>query len=48
MRNRVDGGIICYMITICTASSLGLSRVPRPSFVGLYVGASGVVAGIVM
>jgi hypothetical protein len=45
MRNRVDGGIICYKITIRTASSLRLG-VPGPSFVGLRVGAGGVVAGV--
>ena len=34
MRSRVDGEIICYMITIHTTSSLKLG-VPRPSFIGL-------------
>ena len=45
MGNRVDGGIIDYEITIRTASFLRL-RVPGPSFIGLCVGASGIVAGV--
>ena len=45
MRNRVDGRIFCYRITILTASSLRLG-VPGPSFIGLHVGSGGIVTGV--
>ena len=47
MRDRVDGGIICYKITMLTATSHRL-RVPGPSFIGLHSGTSGIVVGIAM